>query len=218
MPREAASRGADWARKDSATTMPSNQLADLFDVLVVDDEAGARELLIEYFRARGFQVTGAQDGRAAIVALQRPQARFGLVVTDLNLPGADGFAVLQAARRANEHCYVVIVTGYASLDSAIRAVRVGAYDYLTKPFSLGQLDVILSRICDRAILQRENRALHEKQPSQPPVPYPRPRPVPVPEAVAPLALPPAPPALRMSRRGSRTSKTRCTGSRRCSSC
>ena len=143
--------------------MPSSQLANRFEVLVVDDEAGARELLIEYFRARGFQVTGAQDGRAAIVALQRPQARFGLVVTDLNLPGADGFAVLHAARQADESCYVVIVTGYASLDSAIRAVRVGAYDYLTKPFSLGQLDVILSRICDRAGLELENRQLLERQ-------------------------------------------------------
>jgi DNA-binding NtrC family response regulator len=142
--------------------MPSSQLANSFEVLVVDDEAGARELLIEYFRARGFQVTGAQDGRAAIVALQRPHAHFGLVVTDLNLPGADGFAVLHAARQADESCYVVIVTGYASLDSAIRAVRVGAYDYLTKPFSLGQLDVILSRICDRAGLELENRQLHER--------------------------------------------------------
>lgn len=143
--------------------MPSSQLANSFEVLIVDDEAGARELLIEFFRARGFHVTGAQDGRAAILALQRPHARFGLVVTDLNLPGADGFAVLHAARQANESCYVVIVTGYASLDSAIRAVRVGAYDYLTKPFSLGQLDVILSRICDRAGLELENRQLLERQ-------------------------------------------------------
>ena len=60
--------------------------------------------------------------------------------------------MLQAATQANASCYVVIVTGYASLDSAIQAVRVGAYDYLTKPFSLGQLDVILNRITDRAAL------------------------------------------------------------------
>ncbi|MGE0863985.1 MAG: response regulator, partial [Vicinamibacterales bacterium] len=85
--------------------------------------------------------------------------RFGLVVTDLNLPGADGFAVLQAARQANNNCYVVIVTGYASLDSAIHAVRVGAYDYLTKPFSMGQLDVVLTRITDRASLEQQNRVL-----------------------------------------------------------
>ncbi|MEZ5284227.1 MAG: response regulator [Vicinamibacterales bacterium] len=58
-----------------------------------------------------------------------------MVITDVNLPGVDGFAVLDAARRANASCYVVIVTGYASLDSAIQAVRGGAYDYLPKPFS-----------------------------------------------------------------------------------
>jgi DNA-binding NtrC family response regulator len=167
--------------------MPSSQLANSFEVLVVDDEAGARELLIEYFRARGFQVTGAQDGRAAIVALQRPQARFGLVVTDLNLPGADGFAVLHAARQADESCYVVIVTGYASLDSAIRAVRVGAYDYLTKPFSLGQLDVILSRICDRAGLELENRQLHERHAPAPSRPKTIP---PAPSALVPPLVPP----------------------------
>jgi len=128
-----------------------------FDVLVVDDDEGARELLLSYIGNLGIPVTGAHDGGAAIAILQRSSGRYGLVVTDLNLPGADGFAVLQAARQANSSCYVVIVTGYASLDSAILAVRVGAYDFLTKPFSLGQLEVILKRIGDRASLERENR-------------------------------------------------------------
>src|SRR4051812_28922176 len=170
--------------------MVTDNLANAFEVLVVDDEPGARELLLEFFQSRGFSVSGASDGRAAISALQRSNGSIGLVVTDLSLPGADGFAVLQAARQANESSYVVIVTGYASLDSAIRAVRVGAYDYLTKPFSLGQMDVILSRICDRAVLERKNRELNEKQA---PVPYPRPRPVATPE---PVLLPVQPPAAR----------------------
>jgi DNA-binding response OmpR family regulator len=126
--------------------MPPDELARDLEVLVVDDEPGIRELLVGYFRARAFRVASARDGTAAITTLQRSGGRFRLVVTDLNLPGADGFAVLQAARQANTSCFVVIITGYASLDSAIRAVRVGAYDYLTKPFSLGQLDMILSRI------------------------------------------------------------------------
>lgn len=127
------------------------------EVLVVDDDEAIRELIVSYFNGLGMLVTGAQDGRAAIAALQRSNGRFGLVVTDLNLPGADGFAVLQAARQANPHSYVVIVTGYASLDSAIHAVRVGAYDYLTKPFSMGQLDVVLKRITDRMSLERKQR-------------------------------------------------------------
>lgn len=134
-------------------------LANAFEVLVVDDEPAARELLLEFFHSRGFTVTGAQDGRAAIATLQRSNGSYGLIITDLSLPGADGFAVLQAARQSNPAAYVVIVTGYASLDSAIRAVRVGAYDYLTKPFSLSQLEIILDRIQDRIELQETNRRL-----------------------------------------------------------
>ncbi len=145
------------------------RLPDAFEVLVVDDEPGARELLYEFFQARGFAVAAAQDGRAAIATLQRSNGSFGLVVTDLSLPGADGFEVLQAARQANPSCYVVIVTGYASLDSAINAVRVGAYDYLTKPFSLSQLEIILERIHDRMLLQEASRRL---QPTRPAADYP----------------------------------------------
>lgn len=129
------------------------------EVLIVDDEEDVRDVLVEYFRARGFEVSVAGNGRAAIASIERTPSRFGLIVTDLQLPGADGLAVLQAARAANASCYVVIVTGYASLDSAIQAVRLGAYDYLTKPFSLGQMEVILQRIADRVALELENRQL-----------------------------------------------------------
>ncbi|MGC4085804.1 MAG: response regulator [Vicinamibacterales bacterium] len=139
--------------------MMADNLAHAFEVLVVDDEPAARELLLEFFQSRGFTVAGAQDGRAAIATLQRSNGSYGLVITDLSLPGADGFAVLQAARQANPSAYVVIVTGYASLDSAIRAVRVGAYDYLTKPFSLSQLEIVLDRIQDRIELQETNKRL-----------------------------------------------------------
>jgi DNA-binding NtrC family response regulator len=129
------------------------------EALVVDDDEAVREVIVSYLSKQGMAVTGAVDGRAAIAALERSNGRFKLVVTDLSLPGADGLAVLRAARHANASSYVVIVTGYASLDSAISAVRLGAYDYLTKPFSLGQLDVILRRIGDRESLERENREL-----------------------------------------------------------
>jgi DNA-binding NtrC family response regulator len=138
--------------------MPSNKSRVPWEVLVVDDDEGIRDLIISYFTTLGVIVTGTHDGRAAIAALQRSNGRYGMVVTDLTLPGADGFAVLQAARQANSQCYVVIVTGYASLDSAIHAVRVGAYDYLTKPFSMGQLDVILNRVTERIALEQSHRS------------------------------------------------------------
>ena len=126
-------------------------------VLVVEDEADVRELLVEYFRTRGYTVADAADGRSAISVLERDA--FDLVLTDLQLPEADGLAVLAAARRLHPSIDVVIVTGFASLDSAIQAVRLGAYDYLTKPFSLGQIDVVLRRIDKFAELQAENQRL-----------------------------------------------------------
>lgn len=129
------------------------------EVLVVDDEPDVRELLVEYFRNKGLQVATATDGRAAVAAIERDPSRYNFVITDLALPGVDGLSVLRAARSANPSSYVVIITGYASLDSAIQAVRLGAYDYVTKPFSLGQMDVILARVRDRLSLEAENRQL-----------------------------------------------------------
>lgn len=137
----------------------STEFSTIGEVLVVDDDPDVRELLVEHLRSQGFRVATAADGRAAISAVERSPGHIGLILTDLQLPGADGLAVLRAAKQLNPGVHVVIITGYASLDSAIEAVRSGAYDYLTKPFSLGQLDVVLSRIRDRQALERENRQL-----------------------------------------------------------
>src|SRR5436190_7494373 len=137
----------------------SDAAAKAFEILVIDDEPELRELLSEHLRARGYRTATAGDGLAAVALLQRSGGQFGLILTDLSLPGVDGLAVLQAARAASPSTQVVIITGYASLDSAIAAVRLGAYDYLTKPFSLGQIDVLLARVEDRLALEAENRAL-----------------------------------------------------------
>ena len=132
------------------------------EVLLVDDELSTRELLEQFCRSRNLAVTTASDGRAAITALERNPSRFTLILTDINMPGADGFEVLKTARAGNRSCYVVMITGYATLDSALRAVREGAYDYLAKPFSLGQLDVMLARIKHLIALESENRDLRRR--------------------------------------------------------
>ena len=139
--------------------MPHETFSQKLEVLVVDDEADIRELLAEFCAARGFQVATAQDGRAAVHALERANPPFPVVIADLHLPHADGFAVLEAARRASASCYVIIVTGYATIDGAVRAVQAGAYDFLAKPFALGQLEVLFNRIRDRIALETENRML-----------------------------------------------------------
>jgi DNA-binding NtrC family response regulator len=142
-----------------------NELAGL-EVLVAEDDPDIRELLAEYLRGRGLTVATVQDGRAAVAALERSGGRYILVLTDINMPGADGYDVLRAARAVNASAYVVIMTGYASLDSAIQAVRLGARDYLTKPFTLGQIDVMLNAVGDRIALERENRALTARASAQ----------------------------------------------------
>jgi len=103
-----------------------------------------------YFAQQDVPVSTAQDGRAAISTLQRSGGRYGLVVTDLNLPGADGFAVLHAARQANPHCQVIIVAQASSLEAAILGVRVGAADYLIKPFGTNQFESVYTRVVERA--------------------------------------------------------------------
>ena len=142
------------------------------EVLIVDDEVQTRELLSEFCQAQGYTVATAHDGRSALTAIARGPRQFSVVITDLQLPGADGFDVLRAARETNPSAYVVMITGYASLDSAVRAVRDGAYDYLAKPFALGQLEVILRRIGDRMALEAENRELSRQMGAREPASMP----------------------------------------------
>lgn len=128
-------------------------------VLIVDDEPEVRELLAEYFAEVGYDVSTSPDGTAAVDELTANPTKYQLVISDLQMPGMDGLGVLEAAKKANPSIAVIIVTGYASVDSAVRAVRMGAYDYLTKPFTLGQIEVIVRRAAERLALETENRQL-----------------------------------------------------------
>lgn len=128
-----------------------------FDTLVADDEHGIRELLVHFLSEKGLNVASTADGRAAVTALERSGGQCRLVFADIGLPGATGFEVLTAARAANASTYVVMITGYGTLETAIAAVRLGAQDYLTKPFSLGQVDVVLQQAASREALEKDRR-------------------------------------------------------------
>jgi CheY-like chemotaxis protein len=167
--------------------MPVIPVDEQLEVLLVDDELSTRELLEQFCRSRNLVVTAAADGRAAITALQRSPTRFTIVLTDINMPGADGFEVLKTARGCNRSCYVIMITGYATLDSALRAVREGAYDYLAKPFSMAQLDVMLARIKDRMALEREIQDLRRRLGGRAGSPAASPGSMLYPSAVAPIA-------------------------------
>jgi CheY-like chemotaxis protein len=119
------------------------------EIMVVDDEAGIRELLCDHLHELGLKVTPMPDGQAAVEALERSNGRFGLVLTDVNMPGADGFDVVSAARKANAAASIVVFSGYPSPAAAERVAALGALAYLPKPFKLGQLDTILQRLTER---------------------------------------------------------------------
>jgi DNA-binding NtrC family response regulator len=114
-------------------------------ILVCDDEVRVRALLERVLRDEGYRVETVSDGQAAI-ALLRSGAEYDLVITDMRMPRAGGFAVLEAARAAPSAPVVVAVTGYASIDETVLAIRSGAADYLAKPFHVDRLLEVVANV------------------------------------------------------------------------
>ena len=126
-------------------------------VLVVDDEQSMRDLLTIMLRQVGYEVSAADGGEAAIEALKA--GSFDLVITDLRMRKIDGLGVLKAAKEHSPRTAVVVVTAYASTETAVEAMKLGAYDYVTKPFKLDELKVTIANALERRRLQDENVAL-----------------------------------------------------------
>jgi two-component system response regulator PilR (NtrC family) len=126
-------------------------------VLVVDDEQSMRELLAIMLRQAGYDVAVADGGESAIAALKADS--FDLVVTDLRMRKVDGLAVLRAAKEHSPRTVVLVVTAFASTETAVEAMKLGAYDYVTKPFKLDELKVTIANALERRRLQEENQAL-----------------------------------------------------------
>ena len=101
-------------------------------VLVLDDQAGIRDLLLMTLQLAEYAVDLAHDGSSALERLR--MASYDLLITDLRMPGVDGLAVIQEARRLKADLPVIIITGYSTEASAIEAINLGVQGYLTKPF------------------------------------------------------------------------------------
>jgi len=126
-------------------------------ILLAEDDEELREILQGYLVRAGRVLRSCKDGQEALGALE--SGSFDLVVTDLMMPGADGIQILKEAKRLHPDAVVIIMTGYASLDSAIQAIRGGAYDYIRKPFKLDELEILIQNGCEKISLIRENRDL-----------------------------------------------------------
>lgn len=124
-------------------------------ILVADDEPGIRRSLMDAFRRVGYHPTEAASGTEALQRIQNES--FDLVLLDLNMPGMSGTAVLTAARPHAPNTVFIILTGYATLESAIVALRHWAYDYLFKPSSLREI----LRVVENGLASRQQRVPHE---------------------------------------------------------
>jgi DNA-binding NtrC family response regulator len=132
-------------------------------LLVVDDDSDLRLTLCEYLESGNFTVSSARNGNEAINLLQSRKATFDIIFTDLVMPpGPDGMEVLRVAKELNPFCYVVVMTGYSSIETAIESIRCGAFDYLTKPFKLAQIEIVANRIMEYLNLQDDNKRLSAK--------------------------------------------------------
>ncbi len=139
----------------------SKRMADRSaSILVVEDDAAMRELLTEELSDAGFTVQSA--GSAAVGLEIARSARFDLVVTDLRMPEMDGFDLIRGVTAIPDPPHVVMITAFGSIDTAIRAVKLGAYDYITKPFEIEELLLVADKaLGERSLKSRVARLQRE---------------------------------------------------------
>jgi DNA-binding NtrC family response regulator len=132
-------------------------------ILIVDDDSDLRLTLCEYLETRNFVVYSARNGTEAINLIQAKKHQFEIIFTDLVMPpGPDGIEVLKVARQLNPLSCVVVMTGYSSIGTAIESIRSGAFDYLTKPFKLAEIEIVANRIVEYLVLIDDNKRLSSK--------------------------------------------------------
>jgi len=144
----------------TSPNLPTPLSSETFRMLIAEDDDSLRDILREVLQKPNRVIQAYKDGQEAIAALQ--QSPFDIVITDLRMSGADGLQVLQEAKRSHPDSIVIIMTGYASLDSAIAAIRGGAYDYLRKPFKIDELEIVVHNACEKLFLVRENQRLLQR--------------------------------------------------------
>jgi DNA-binding NtrC family response regulator len=139
---------------------PQIEGANFLNLLIVDDERSIREACREVSQSLGFTTFTADSAEHAYRVLESQS--IDAVLLDLRLPGAGGLEALNQIKSRRPDAIIVVVTGYGTVQSAVQAMKGGAYDYVTKPFSLDELKMLLDRVANHLKLKTENRILREK--------------------------------------------------------
>jgi DNA-binding NtrC family response regulator len=128
-------------------------------ILVVDDEPVVRESLHAWFTEGDYPVDIAASAAEALQMLQA--SSWDILVSDIKMPGMDGLELQQEVKKIAPHMTIIFMTAYASMDTAVQAIKEGAYDYVTKPLDPDDLEQIINRAAERQLLLRENLQLRE---------------------------------------------------------
>jgi two-component system response regulator PilR (NtrC family) len=126
-------------------------------ILVVDDEQSMRDFLAILLTKEGHEVLTAKSGADALQAVQ--SEIFDLVITDMKMPGADGMEVLKAVKEVSPETVVIMITAFATTETAVEAMKIGAYDYIIKPFKVDELKLIINNSLEKRYLRKENTLL-----------------------------------------------------------
>jgi DNA-binding NtrC family response regulator len=127
------------------------------DLLIVDDDAEFRETMVARFARNGFAVQSAGNGEEALGLAER--RNFDVGIFDMMMPGMSGLELLKRFKESHPECEVILLTGQASIETAVEAMKLGAYDYLQKPFPLKELEGLAGKAFERRRLRKENTQL-----------------------------------------------------------
>jgi DNA-binding NtrC family response regulator len=129
-------------------------------ILIVDDEQHVRQSLAAWFREDGYEVSTSANGREALAELTRSGA--DILLVDIKMPGMDGLELLRKTKELAPDATIIIMTAYASVETAVQALKDGAYDYVVKPFDPDAVSRLVRKAAERYSLLKENRALRER--------------------------------------------------------
>ncbi len=129
-------------------------------ILVVDDERSMQEFLEIFFRSEGYDVVTAGDVDTALAHLENDD--FDVVISDIQMPGRSGIDLLHAAYKISPETVVIMITAFASTETAISALKEGAYDYVTKPFKVDELRIVVEKALEKKLLSSENQRLRRE--------------------------------------------------------
>lgn len=129
-------------------------------ILVVDDEQGIRSVLTDVLEDEGFSVASVATGKAALEALKSEEI-YGLLILDVWLPDMSGIEVLEAVSKEQPDLPIVLISGHANIDIAVKSVSLGAYDFLEKPLSIDKIINVVNNAMKISELKNENRTLKE---------------------------------------------------------